>query len=262
MLRLTSFRIGACRAPAWGAGMGGLARMDFPALVTLIEVGDRAILVDTGYGPAFFAATDRFPARLYRWVTPVHLPAERHLTRQLPRLPDLVMLTHMHGDHVSGLADLPAQTPVVASRAAIAHLRDLGDWAAARAACPAGLRDMVLARHPRAIEDGAVVPTGLSQFPTGHDVLGDGRLIAISLPGHGVGQTGLWIPEIAHFLIADAAYSRAALRLNRLPPRPVLNRLGDAEAYRRSFAALRELMSARPDITINPSHCPEVATWA
>ena len=177
----------------------------------------------------------------------------------LPRRPDLILLTHMHGDHVAGLMDLPEGIPVRASRAAIAHLSGLYGWAATRAACPPGLRDGVLARAPRPIEERPHVRTGLPGFPEGHDLLGDGRLIAVPLPGHGVGQTGLWIPEAARLLVADAAYARSALRSGRMPPRWIIGRLGDPDAYRRTFGALRALMRARPEIRIDPSHCPETA---
>lgn len=258
MLRLTALQIGECRAPAWGAGQAGLRRARFPALATLIETDDACILVDTGYGPAFFAATQGFPARLYRWATAVRLPPAQHLPARLPRRPHMVFLTHMHGDHSAGLIDLPADIPVIASRAAIAGLQ-AGDLASIRAACPPLLRDAILARDPQPVEARPAIATGLPGFAQGHDLLGDGRLIAIALPGHGRGQTGIWIPEAARFLIADAAFSRAALRDNRLPPGVVLAALGDAAAYRRTFASLRALMQHRPDITLDPSHCPEVA---
>ncbi|MBK4216787.1 MBL fold metallo-hydrolase [Paracoccus caeni] len=259
MLRVTTLKIGECRAPAWGAGLPGLRRATFPAQATLIETESACVLVDTGYGPAFFEATRRLPARIYRWLTPVRLSDGEHLLQQLPRVPDLVFLTHMHADHSAGLADLPSQTPVVASAEAIDDLRQRGDLASLRAACPPVLRDMILARDPSPVEARAVVSTGLDEFPLGHDLFGDGRIIAIRLPGHGIGQTGLWLPEVARFLIADAAFGRRSLRENRLPPAVVLSHLGDAEAYRRTFARLRALMLRRPEITIDPSHCPEIS---
>ena len=258
MLRLTTLSLGHCTVFAASARLAGGGRIDLPALATLIETEQESVLVDTGYGPAFLSATARLPGSLYRWATPATLLAAP-LPDLLPRPPDLVMLTHMHGDHVAGLMDLPWDVPVLASRAAISHLRGLADWAATHAACPAGLRDGVLARRPRPVEACPCVATGLPGFPEGHDLLGDGRLIAVPLPGHGVGQTGLWIPEAARLLIADAAYARAALRAGRMPPRWILRRLGDADAYARTFEALRALMQARPEIRIDPSHCRETA---
>ena len=259
MLRLTTLAVGSCRVPAWSAGLAGRGRVALPALATLVETEGAAVLVDTGYGRAFFAATRALPARLYRWATPARLPAAQALPAQLPRRPDLVMLTHMHGDHVAGLLDLPEDVPVTASAEAIAHLRGLSDGRAVLAACPPLLRDGVLARAPSPIEARPRAATGLPGFPEGRDLLGDGRLIAVALPGHGAGQTGLWIPEASRLLVADAAYARAALREGRMPPGPVLSRLGDRAAYRRTFERLRALARARPEIVLDPSHCREAA---
>ena len=259
MLCLTTHQVGSCRAIGWAAGTGGPLPVSFPALVTLIRLEGFTLLVDCGYGPAFFEATAGFPARIYRWLTPVSLPGSQRLNRQLPCQPDLVMLTHLHADHVAGLCDLPAHVPVAVSASAMAHLPGLSDLAATRAACPPRLRDMILSRPLSMIENQPLRDTGLPGFPSGHDLLGDGRLLAVPLPGHGVGQMGLWIPEAARLLIADAAYSRRALRLNRMPPHAVLSGLGDATAYAQTFTALRRLMLLRPDIRLDPSHCPEVA---
>ena len=259
MLRLTTLAVGSCRVPAWSAGLADRGHVALPALATLVETEAATVLVDTGYGRAFLEATRAFPARLHRWATPVRLPAAQRLPVQLPRRPDLVMLTHMHGDHVAGLLDLPQDVPVTASAAAIAHLRGLTDGCAILAACPPLLRDGVLARAPAPIEARPRIATGLPGFAEGRDLLGCGRLIAVALPGHGTGQAGLWIPEASRFLVADAAYARAALRDGRMPPEPILSRLGDRAAYRRTFERLRALMRARPEIVLDPSHCREAA---
>lgn len=260
MLRVNVFRIGSCRVRGFAAGLPDRGEVDLPALVTLVETDDAAILFDCGYGDAFFSATQSFPARAYRWVTPVTLPAEERLTRQLPRQPDMVVLSHMHGDHVAGLPEIAEGTPVLASTEAIAHLRRIrSEVSATLAACPMGLREAVLSRAPQPVENGALVETGLPGFPQGHDVTGTGDAIAIPLPGHGVGQIGLWLPAANTFLIADAAYARSALRSGKLPPAPVLARLGDARRYRDTFARLQALMRTRPEIVVVPSHCREAA---
>ncbi|WP_417842834.1 MBL fold metallo-hydrolase [Thalassospira sp.] len=259
MLRITTLRVGSCRVPAASAGLPDRGKVMLPALAHFIETGKTTLLVDCGYGNAFFVATEKFPGRAYRLVTPVVLPPEEHLTKQLPHLPDRVVLTHMHGDHVAGLMDLPDHIPVSASNDAIAHLRGLSTLGATLAACPHYLRDGILKRTPQAIENHPVVATGLAQFPYGNDLTGTGDVIAISLPGHGVGQIGIWLPAAATFLIADAAYSCGALRSGRLPPAFVLATLGNAKAYRDTFNRLRALMQARPDISFIPSHCREYA---
>ena len=61
------------------------------------------------------------------------------------------------------------------------------------------LREAVLSRAPQPVEGGKLVKTGLPEFPEGHDVTGTGDAIAIPLPGHGVGQIGLWLPAANTF---------------------------------------------------------------
>ena len=259
MLRITTLRVGSCRVPAFSAGLPDRGKVMLPALAHFIETKTSSLLVDCGYGDAFFTATDKFPGKAYRLVTPVILPPAEHLQKQLPRLPDHVVLTHMHGDHVAGLLDLPAHIPVSASGQAIAHLRGLSNWRATLAACPPYLRDGILSRNPQPVEDKPIINTGLAQFPHGNDLTGTGDVISIPLPGHGVGQIGIWLPQAATFLIADAAYSRDGLRTGLLPPAFVLATLGDAKTYRDTFNRLRTLMQDRPDISVIPSHCRDCA---
>ena len=86
-------------------------------------------------------------------------------------------------------------------------------------------------------------------------------MIAVPLPGHGVGQIGLWLPRSSRGpvgLVADAAFSTDALRKDVLPPAPLLAMLGDPIAYRRTFAALRRMMTR--GVTVIASHDPELAS--
>ncbi|MDO5657376.1 MAG: MBL fold metallo-hydrolase [Paracoccus sp. (in: a-proteobacteria)] len=271
MIRLRLLRVGSCSAPARLARPGARGRARFPALIAVISHPERGeILFDTGYGRSFFVATDPFPERIYRWLTPVSLPEEEALPQQLARLgvtPDLVILSHLHADHVAGLFDLERVPQVVTSGAALDHLAALGRIGALRAGCPKGLRDRLLAAGIARIEARAqaALPECLHGLAaTGHDLLGDGSILTVDLPGHGTGQFGLFLPRTPHgpvLLGADAAWSIEALRRNHPPPRAVLAQLGDAAAYLRSFAALHDLHRARPDIALLFSHCPEAETW-
>lgn len=267
LLKLDLFRVGYCRAPAAMTAKSASLRIDsFPAGVALIHHPHRgSVLFDTGYGPSFFRATAGFPERFYRWLTPVCLPAAERLPVQLAKRgierPDLVILSHLHADHVAGLFDLP-EVPwrVLSSLGAVEGL-DRGRIASLKAGCPIGLRDPLRRKSMQLIENFPVMPLvsdELGPFDSGYDVLEDGSIIAVPLPGHGRGQFGLYLPRLEDgpaFLIADAAWSVQALDENRPPPRITLNRLGDAAQYLQTFAALRRLRKARPDLRLIPAHC-------
>ena len=125
-------QVGRCFHPERITLRGGKWRIiDFPALVAVIlHPTEGPILYDTGYAERFDTATDPFPERLYRWLTPARLPAEERLGTQLGRLgiglDDVrrVLVSHFHADHVAGLRDLPRagilalEADVVASLAA------------------------------------------------------------------------------------------------------------------------------------------------
>lgn len=261
------FRIGHCSAPArLSRRDGGWRPIRFPAGAVLIrhpDLGD--ILFDSGYGPAFFDATRPFPERLYRWLTPVHLPDAQRLPALLRRYDAqlrLVVLSHLHADHIAGLFDLRPPPPVLTSRKAWDHLQQGGRLATLRAGCPEGMRRQIQSLTPQFFEDFPQVPApdGLQAFGPFHDISGSGSLLAVALPGHGHGQFGLYLAETTTgpaFLIADAAWSRQALRDDCPPPDYTLRRLGEAGQYLATFTALARLAHDRPDITLWPSHCPE-----
>lgn len=108
-------RIGHCRhCERMVRADGHWHAVEFPALSVLIRHPQRgALLYDTGYAEHFFRATDPLPERLYRWTTPVTLPAQERLQAQLARrdlaLDDIgwCLISHFHADHVGGLRDLP-----------------------------------------------------------------------------------------------------------------------------------------------------------
>lgn len=265
MPEMIPLRIGHCRGPEALTRRGGRWRMaTFPAGAALIRHWRGDVLFDTGYGAAFWRATRGLPERAHRWTTPATLTPDERLPDQLRRLnahASLVILSHLHSDHVAGLFDIP-HAPVLTSRAAFGALRRGGRLATLKAGIPEPLRRRLLDLRPRFVEDCPQVapPPGLEGFGPVHDLLNDGELLAVPLPGHGQGQFGVYLPNTPRgpqFLIADAAYSRDALLQDAPPPDFTLKRLGDRDAYLKTFARLRTLMGARPDITLWPSHCEQ-----
>lgn len=258
---------GACRHPEIATRLGGSLRpVEFPSLVGLVEHPDEGlVLFDTGYDPAFFAATEPFPERLYRWTTPVRLRERDTAAAWLRRLghkPEdvrTVVLSHFHGDHMAGLHQFPAAR-LFCSRAGRTTLRRHGRLGRVRR----GLLDALVPRDLDArstwFEDCSRValPSAYSPFAQAADLFGDGSLLAVELPGHCPGHWGLALrlPDDRDVLLAaDAAWSMTAVERNDPPPRLTTALMGATAPYRATLNRLHALHRANPDLLILPSHC-------
>jgi glyoxylase-like metal-dependent hydrolase (beta-lactamase superfamily II) len=259
---------GSCRHPEIATIQGGSWRpATFPALVALIvHPVEGPILFDTGYDPAFLEATRRFPERLYRWLTPPEIssPVADRLAAEGMDPADVrhVVLSHFHGDHASGLARFPKAT-VHCSKAGLRGVWGRSRVRALAAGTPLGLLPPGLPERCAFFEDKPSVPLSkdLLPFASGADILGDGSLLAVPLPGHCPGHWGLVLsePRGLHFLVADAAWSSRAVRENRPAPYLTAAFLGDAASGRQTLSNLHELRLRNPDILLTPSHCAERA---
>jgi len=224
------------------------------------------VLFDTGYAARFANATERFPERLYRWLTPVTLPAGRSAADQLNALGiaanvvRAVVVSHFHADHVAGLRDFP-NASVVCSRAAWESVRGLGGLRAVRNGFLRALLPDDVERRLAFVDERPVVAAaiaGLQGFVPLHDLFGDGSAITVALPGHAVGQIGLFVPETpdgAMLLAADAAWSEEAYEDALAPPPAITTRLlGETARYRSTLRSLARLRRERPEVRIVPSH--------
>lgn len=261
--------VGRCRHPEWVTLRGGrFAAIDFPSVAVLLRHPERgAILFDTGYADAFEHATAPFPERLYRWITPVTLAPGERLTAQLARhgvAPEdvsLVLISHLHADHVAGLRDLP-RARFVAMRAEVQPaLRWSRLRALTHAFLPALLPPDFLARLDYC-EDARRVDLGApwTPFGSGYDLLGDGSLLGVHLPGHSGGQMGLVCRDAQDrclLLAADACWSARAWREQRLPSPFARWLMHDMRAYRATLAGLQQVARAQPELVILPSHCTQ-----
>lgn len=265
---------GACTHPAAMAREGAsLAPAVFPALAGLIVHPTQGpVLFDTGYDPAFLAATDPFPERFYRWATPVRLDEGEAAVDQIRRLglsPDdvgAIVISHFHGDHVAGLHAFP-KARLYCARAGLTEIRRPGRIGRVRKGLLAELVPADAETRAVFFEDlpRVALPRALAPFEAGADLFGDGSMIAVELPGHCAGHWGLVVrreDDGLEFFIADGAWSTAQVRENAPPPKLTTAVLGQTEPYRRTFAALHRLWASNPDLTLTPSHCPEAAARA
>lgn len=114
-----------------------------------------------------------------------------------------VVLTHLHTDHVGGLAAFPDAEVLVARV----------EWERAQA-LGGRLRGYLPQRWPRGIHPRVIDFTGprVGPFPCSYDVASDGRLLFVPLPGHTRGHAALFVrlDSKRSYLCAGDAARRAA----------------------------------------------------
>lgn len=274
-MSLTSWHIlqvGACRHPHFMAQKGAsFCPVSFPALVGLIiHKTHGPILFDTGYDERFFSATQTFPERLYRLITPVQYNPRESLVEQLkafdliPSDISYVFVSHFHADHIAGLKRFD-KARIFCARAGLERIKTGGRFARVRQGL---LSDLV----PEDIEQRAIffedfapfdLPQTMTPFDTGVDLFGDQSLMAIELPGHCAGHWGLWIrPDhgSSAFLVGDAAWSSTAIINNLPPPDFTTSLLGENHSYKQTLTKLNALAkNHNSQVEIIPSHCQKAA---
>jgi glyoxylase-like metal-dependent hydrolase (beta-lactamase superfamily II) len=272
-VRLRLFAAGSCTHPEWVTIRGGMrTSVEFPAGFAYVEhPQEGGILIDTGYTSRFLQETSRLPYSIYRRLTPVELRPEQEGIPQLlaagietERIRK-VILTHFHADHIGGTRDYPKAQFVYLQQSYDA-VKSLTGLAALKAGFLRGLLpdDFAARSHTLGREAAAPLPFD-SPFEWGYDLLGDGSMYAVELPGHAEGQIGIFLATESadYFLCADAVWSSQAYFENR-PPHPLAGLImSDRRAYQRTFQKLRELHLSYPELRIVPSHCRvSLKAWA
>ena len=179
---------------------GGWDDATLPVHAFLVEHPAGALLFDTGQeaaaaGPGYFPRWHPF-FRLSRF----ELGPEHEVAAQLERLgrppSELrwVVLSHLHTDHVGGIAACAA-AEILVSATEWQRARGLGGrvrgylpgrW-------PSGLRPRLLPLDTD--------PFG--PFSASHDVAGDGSLLVVPLPGHTPGHVGLLVRDARAPVLRD-----------------------------------------------------------
>ena len=268
--RLHFFQAGSCTAQEWlGIRGGQIKKKIFPAVVTAMEhPAFGVVLFDTGYSPRIHDATRSFPERLYPLLTPFEIPVLETAVEQLKKLGidqsdvRFVICSHFHPDHIGGAADFK-RAQYICSRQGYQSLCNRSRWENFRAGCLSGLLPGDFAQRTVVLETGQFSQQALSwsDFHTGHDLLGDGSLILVELPGHAVGQLGAVIRGVSgsdYLLASDACWLRRSYQRNAPPPKLVTNLLfDDAKRYLHTLRRIHDFSQRYPAVQIVPGHCAE-----
>jgi glyoxylase-like metal-dependent hydrolase (beta-lactamase superfamily II) len=265
LVRFWLIDTGYCSASEHHVMRGG-ERKTFKAhaLAVLLEHPTAGrFLFDTGYAPRVRLAFKHFPFQLYGAMTPVTTRMEWSVLAQLDRIGikpstiSSVIVSHFHADHIGGLRDFK-EARIITSQEAFDDVRKARGFAALR-------RAFVPALMPSSSHQFELIENfeseALEPFGATHDLLGDGSLRLIPLPGHARGQVGLFAQTVVGPVLfaADGAWTSEAIRENRPPAPLALHLIGDPRETVKTLRNLHEFAQAHPDVWIIPTHCPEVA---
>ena len=227
-----------------------------PLNAFVIEHRDGLVLFDTGVDPALVLDPAYIDSPIGRFLLPkifrFHVREADRLSAQLrangyePADVSKALISHLHFDHVGGIADVANAELVVSQR----------EWD--RLSEPSPERDWILREH---IElPGAkwrpfeFVPTEdplLEPFGGCYDVMGDRSLMLLPTPGHTPGSISLLVRSAGMppvLFVGDLTYELTLLMNDQLPG------IGDHAELRSSFAKVRGLKAALPDLVVVPSH--------
>jgi glyoxylase-like metal-dependent hydrolase (beta-lactamase superfamily II) len=248
--------LGALRAAGIGVSRDRYVRV--PVVAFLLEHPSAgSILIDTGLHRDAIAAPRRQLGPLNGFIlTDLKLSQEETAPARLAALGvdaaevRLIVMTHLHFDHASGLGQFPGATAVVSD----------AEWKAATGsrAFLAGYHkphlDPALTYRRLSFTEPGAVPWG--SFTRTLDLFGDDSVRLAYTPGHSAGHLSVVVRLSDRYaLIAgDAIYTMDTLRRGKRPFRSV-----DAAAFERSLAELHGFDRDHPDALIVPGH--DMAHW-
>lgn len=157
---------------------------------------------------------------------------------------DGVFLTHLHIDHIMGVADLAPGTPIYVGPG------EPDAEAFLNAFTSGTIDDLLEGASP--LREWGYAEDAAGRFAGVIDVFGDGSLWALHVPGHTPGSTAFVVrtPNGSELLIGDATHTAWGWENGVEPGTFSLDQPLSAE----SLAALLKLSAEFPDLRVHPGH--------
>lgn len=253
-MRLTFHTQARIAVPARLVLAGGRGRLDLAVRFGLLErEGQAPVLIDAGWPER--GKAEGLALGIYRALLRPRLDPAKSLAQVLNgRQPGALLLTHLHADHLGPARSLgvPIHAPAPALERARRH-----PWRALR-------HGVMAALLPDSVIDlagDAPLPFGLGR---GRDVLGDGSVFSVPLPGHADGHTGLLFPAFDPPVLyaADVQWVWPAIAEDRPPRGPARAVYDDARAAMESLAKVRAfaVLGGRVVLCHDPDPVPDFTT--
>jgi glyoxylase-like metal-dependent hydrolase (beta-lactamase superfamily II) len=232
-----------------------------PINVYVIEHANGVVLFDTGQDRASVTDPSYFPGGpngvIYRRLARFDIGEDETLVAGLERLGystrdvTCAVISHLHQDHIGGIADVPHANLLVSG--------EEWRWLHRPLAEPRGLLrshiELSGAKWKQVgyepIDDPALLP-----FDRGHDIFGDGALTILPTPGHTPGSMSMLVrradaPPL--LLVGDLTYDMHAFE------RGVQGGVGSKRALRETRRKVMALQANNPGMPILAAHDPAAA---
>ncbi|MEX1142559.1 MAG: N-acyl homoserine lactonase family protein [Thermoleophilaceae bacterium] len=242
---------------ALGVGVPRDEWPELPAPAFLVEhPGAGLVLVDTGFHAAVAVDPRQGLGRLgglvfkeLRMDPDDAVPAQLRNRGLDPGDVGVVLLTHLHSDHASGISQFPDATYVVSDT----------EWhvaASGRQADGYLRRQFDHAFDYRTLDFGDEAADSYATFGRSCDVFGDGSVRMVFTPGHTHGHCSviLRLRDREALLVGDAAYTMRTIEESALP-----FRMADEHRFRRSLREIQLYVEGRPDALVIPGH--DMPAW-
>jgi N-acyl homoserine lactone hydrolase len=250
LIHRTEGRLAPLRA--LGVGKSQDEWPELPVQAFLVEhPGAGLVLVDTGFHAAVAVDPRQGMGRLgglvykdLRMETAEAVPDQLRERGFDPGDVKTVVLTHLHSDHASGIAQFPDATFVVSS----------AEW---EAAADGGVTDGYIKRQfdhafdYRLLDFASEAADSFETFGRSLDLFGDGSVRIVFTPGHSPGHCSvvLRLGDRDALLTGDAAYTHQTIAETALP-----YRMADEHRFRRSLREIQLFIEQHPDALVIPAH--------